>query len=139
MEQIKLFEDLLVKLEAIENMPPGSEEKFKAEDEFYDSLEGWAYELFVKYRDAKSRKNSYIDFDNCPHEREIPALVDCLRACGVQHITVSSHWSSMVEQTWAFCQVGCKIEGMVEINSRGKDGSTGEPKKEPAFLLSVKQ
>lgn len=134
-----MFEDLLVKLETIEKMAAGSEEKFKAEDELYDSLEGWAYDLFIKYRDAKSRKNYFIDFDNCPSENEIPALVDSLRKCGVRHITISSRWSSMIEKMWAFCQAGCKVERMVEINGRRKGWSTGEHSKEPAFLLRVQQ
>ena len=138
MEQVKLFEDLLVKLEAIENMAAGSEEKSKAEDAFYDSLEGWVYELLIKYRDAKSRKNSFIDFDNCPSENEIPALVDALKKCGVRHITISSRWSSMIEKTWTFCQAGCKIEGMVKINGRGRRFEV-ERDKAPAFLLNVEK
>lgn len=139
MEQVKLLEDLLEKLEAIEQMASGSEEKAKAEDAFYDSLKGWEYDLLIKYRDAKSRKNCFIDFDNCPGKSEIPALVASLRACGVQHITITSHWSSMIERMWAFCQAGCEIAGMIEINGRRKDWSTGEYDKEPAFLLSIKQ
>ena len=139
MEQVKLLEDLLEKLETIEKMASGSEEKAKAEDEFYDSLKGWVYDLLIKYCDAKSRKNCFIDFDNCPGESEIPALVDCLRKCGVRHITISSHWSSLIERMWAFCQAGCDVAGMIEINGRRKDWSTGEYTKEPAFLLSVEK
>lgn len=134
-----ILEELLLKLEAIENMAAGSEEKYKAEDAFFGSLDGWMYDLLIKYRDAKSRKNSFIDFDNCPGENEIPALVDCLRACGVRYITISSHWSSLIERMWAFCQAGCEIERMIEINGRRKDWSTGEYTKEPAFLLSIEQ
>lgn len=139
MEQVKLLEDLLEKLETIEKMASGSEEKAKAEDAFYDSLEGWVYDLLIKYRAAKGRKNRYIDFDNCPSEGEIPALVDCLRRCGVRHITISSRWSSLIVRMWSFCQAGCEIEGMVEINGPRKNWSTGEHDKEPAFLLSVKE
>lgn len=138
MEQVKQFEGLLKKLETIENMAAGSEKKYKAEDEFYDSLEGWTYDLLLKYRDAKARKNRFIDFDNCPSENEIPALVACLRKCGVLHITVSSCWSSMIKQMWVFCQVGCKIEGMVKINGRGRRFE-GKCDKEPAFLLSIEK
>ena len=123
MEQIKLFENAVKRIETIKQIPD-DKAKAQAEDEFYDSLDGWKYELFNKYYDAKHRGNQFIDFNDCPSEKDITALVDCLRECGAQHITISSGWSSLVEKMWAFCQAGCKINGMIEINSKFKNWET---------------
>lgn len=138
MEQVKFFEDAIKQIEAIEQMPK-CKAKEQAEDEFYNSLPGWKSTLFNKYYDARNRKNHFIDFDDCPSEKEIASLVACLRECEAQHITVSSGWSSLVERMWAFCQAGCKLEGMVKINCKSKDWETGEYDTQPAFLLSVEE
>ena len=138
MEQVRFFEYAIERLEAIKRMP-NDKTKEQAEDEFYDSLNGWKYELFNKYYDAKCRGNQFIDFDDCPNEKEISSLIDCLKECKVQYITISSGWSSLVEKMWIFCQAGCKLEGMVKINGKSKDWETGKHDTKPAFLLSIEQ
>lgn len=136
MEQVMFFEDALKQLEVIRVMEVGSEEQHKAYDEFYDSLSVWKIRLLEKYENAKHNEDQFIDFIDCPDENGIPVLVDCLKECGVRHITISSRWSDTIEKLWAFCQAGCKIEGMVEKNA-GYDWATGERTKQPAFLLCV--
>lgn len=136
MDKIKLFEDAQKKLEAIDRMAKGAA-RDKAYDKFYNGLRGWKCELFNKYCDAKLRNNEYIDFDDCPSEKEVPAFVGCLKECGISHITISSGWTRMIEKVWALCQGGCKIEGVIEINGRSRDRKTGGYDKVPAFLLLV--
>ncbi len=137
MKKIKFFEDAIAREEAIKMLPKGSEEQNKAYDEFYDSLDGWKCGLLNKYCEAIKRENQFIDFDDCPNSEEVLKLVTELKECGVEQITISSGWSHLPERMWAFCQNGCKIEGMVEINDRSKDWKTGEFPKHPAFLLTV--
>ncbi len=136
MENIKFFEDANEKLNAIVGMPEG-EAQDKAYAEFWDSLSVVEGRLLAKYCDAKRRNNDYINFDECPGEQEVPAVISCLKECGISHITVSSGWSHMIEGMWVLCQNGCKLERMVEINGRSQRGDDAEFDKVPAFLLSV--
>ena len=131
-----MFEDALAKLEEYKKVRD-TEEGDKIYDEVYDSLEGYKCELFNKYVAARDRGNEFIDFNDCPCEQDIPSLVECIRECGIDRITISSGWSGLVERMWVFVRCGCRIEGMVEINSFGKNYATGEHEKMPAFLLAV--
>ena len=117
MEEVKFFEDAITTLNAIKQTSP-EDLKESLVKSFYKTLEGWKYNLFNKYYDAKNRQNQYIDFDNCPSAEEIRELVVCMRELEVRYITISSGWSGLVEDMWEFYRVGCSIEGMVEINDR---------------------
>lgn len=135
MEKVEFFEDAIDELKSIKETAPRSS-KDALEDTFYNNLESWEYSLFNKYCDAKNRQNQYIDFDNCPSTDKIRELVECMRELEVLHITISSEWSGLVEELWEFCQAGCVIEGMVEINDRYPN-SHGVYDKKPAFLLKI--
>lgn len=137
METIRFFETAFKRMQEIEQTIPRGVEQDKAFEEFYGGFEGWEYEFFNKYVDAKNRGNQHIDFGDIPEASEIPAFVDVLRKTGVKHFTVSSGWSGLVDRMWALCSSGCKIEGMVEIQSKHRNWKTKEYGKMPAFLLSV--
>ena len=136
MKEIKMFEEALTRLEDYRKVKD-TDEGDKIYNEVYNSLEGFSCSLFNKYCVAKERGNEFIDLPECPCEDAIPELVACIRECGIDHITISSGWSGLVERMWVFVQCGCRLEGMLEVNSFDKNFDTGEYKKMPAFLLAV--
>ena len=136
MKEIKMFEVALARLDEYKKVKD-TEEGDKIYNEVYDSLAGYKCTLFNKYVAAKERGNEFIDLPECPCEDAIPEFVDCIRECGIDRITISSGWSGLVERMWIFVQCGCEIEGMVEVNSFGKNYETGEYEKMPAFLLAM--
>ena len=65
-----------------------------------------------------------------------PILADCRRT-GITEFTVSSTFSSLIETIAELQKRGCELKGLVEINSRYKDWTTGEKERIPAFLMSL--
>lgn len=137
MEQVRIFENSLKRMQDIKKLPT-SDERESAFDKLYDDLPGWKGKLFDKYRDALRRGNQYMDFDDLPDDAELPALVYCLKECRVKHVTVSSRLSSSAARILTLQKRGCVLDGMVEINGKVKNPATGCYEKEPAFLLVIK-
>lgn len=97
-----------------------------------DSDFGFAYRL---YKQMKECGNKYIDLSIAIHD-EIEVL-RILRKYGFEHFTFSSGWSSAVESAWIFQQNGCRLEGLIELNSIHKDWITGELEKVHGYLFSI--
>ena len=93
---------------------------------------GFAYRL---YRQMKDCDNEYIDLSIATHD-EVGTL-QTLRKYGFEHFTFSSGWSSAVESAWIFQQNGCRLEGLIELNSIHKDWTTGEREKVHGYLFSI--
>ena len=81
-----------------------------------DSDFGFAFRL---YKQMKECGNEYIDLSIAIHD-EVGTL-QTLRKYGFEHFTFSSGWSSAVESAWIFQQNGCRLEGLIELNSIHKD------------------
>ena len=97
-----------------------------------DSDFGFVYRL---YKQMKECGNKYIDLSIAIHD-EIEVLW-ILRKYGFEHFTFSSGWSSAVESAWIFQQNGCRLEGLIELNSIHKDWITGEREKVHGYLFSI--
>ena len=97
-----------------------------------DSDFGFAYRL---YKQMKECGNKYIDLSIAIHD-EIEVL-RILRKYGFEHFTFSSGWSSAVESAWIFQQNGCRLLGLIELNSIHKDWTTGEREKVHGYLFSI--
>ena len=93
---------------------------------------GFAYRL---YKQMKECGNKFIDLSIAIHD-EVGTL-QTLRKFGFEHFTFSSGWSSAVESAWIFQQNGCRLEGLIELNSIHKDWTTGEREKVHGYLFSI--
>lgn len=90
--------------------------------------------LYRLYRG--SHDNELVDL-NSPHQYcDAEKLIAAFRKYGIKQFTFSSGWSSAVEAAWKFTQLGCKLEGMVEINGDKEFGEENYTKI-PAYLFSI--
>lgn len=100
--------------------------------------EGPDYErIFSLYESARERGNDLIDLDDCIWDDKVPGLIEALRTYGIERFTFSSTWSSAVETAWLFLQNGCRLEGLIEINSRHKAFLSDEYEKVHGYLFSL--
>ena len=93
--------------------------------------------LYRLYRDAKRQGNELIDLSDVIWGKEVEPLIRSFREYGIERFTFSSGWSSAVETAWKFTQLGCKLEGMVEINGRTPAFLSDDLEKVHGYLFSV--
>lgn len=91
--------------------------------------------MFRLYSEMRWRENSRIDI-------YLPELdpVDIIRIFqdfGVREFTFSCNYSDAQKTVWRFVESGCKIVGMVKINSSLHIPGTSGYEKVPALLLTV--
>lgn len=84
-----------------------------------------ALRVWVMYEDARDNGNAYLDIADIVWDKDIPALVDAMRALGVDHFTMSSGWSGAIATAGLFVQNGCTLEGMVPVADRSGDTVMG--------------
>lgn len=106
--------------------------------EAHIEAKGTAYaRLYSKYESAQERGNAFIDFDDSLQDEDVASFVASLREYGIEKFVFSSTWSSAVETAWLFQQNGCKLEGLIEINSRFKRICSDEREKVHGYLFSL--
>lgn len=103
--------------------------KIEAEWEGYQRI----YQL---YSDMRDRGNDYIDLNDF-NENDTKKIIELFRKYEVKKFTFSSTWSSAVNVGWLFIQNGCRLDGMVEINSRYTKFMSDEYEKVPAYVYVV--
>ena len=87
-------------------------------------------------------ENDLINFAEVIWDHDIDAIIENCRRFGITEFTISSTFSSLIITIAEFEKRGCKLEGLVEINSRYNDWNAcfeGETRKEriPAFKISL--
>lgn len=93
--------------------------------------------IWREYESSKDCGNAYIDINDVVWDKDAEKLISCMRENGIDKFTFSSRWSGSVETAWLFQKAGCKLEGLVEINSRIKDYMNDEYEKVHGYLFSV--
>lgn len=86
--------------------------------------------------------NDLINFGEVIWDYDIDEILENCRRFGITEFTISSTFSSLIVTIAEFQKKGCKLEGLIEINSRFDDWKScfeGETKKEriPAFKISL--
>ena len=86
--------------------------------------------------------NDLINFDEVIWDRDIDEILENCRRFGIEGFTISSTFSSLITTIAELQKRGCKLEDLIEINSRFDDwkaGHEGESRKEriPAFKISL--
>ena len=87
--------------------------------------------------DSIEKGNALIDFNDNILDETVPALVETLRACGIEQFTFSSGWSSAVRTAWLFLQNGCTNEGMTLIHTGHYPFRSQEEEMAPAFIFRL--
>lgn len=93
---------------------------------------GYFYRLFKEMKEAG---NEHIDLHDTI--RDEAKMIETMRDLGIESFTFSSGWSSAVESAWIFQQNGCRLEGLIELNSRYTDCFTGKREKAHGYLFSI--
>ena len=86
--------------------------------------------------------NDLINFDEVIWDHDIDEILENCRRFGIEGFTISSTFSSLITTIAELQKRGCKLEGLIEINSRFDDwkaGLEGESRKEriSAFKISL--
>lgn len=93
--------------------------------------------MYSLYSDTKNRGNELIDVSE-PHQyNDAEKLITAFRHYGIEKFVFTSGWSSATETAWIFTKLGCKLEGLVEINGRTKAFMSDKLEKVHGFLFSV--
>lgn len=87
--------------------------------------------------------NELINFAEAIWDYDIDEIIENCQRFGITEFTISSTFSSLILTIAEFEKKGCKLQGLVEINSRHNDWnacSEGKPsvkERIPAFKLSL--
>ncbi|WP_302158362.1 hypothetical protein [uncultured Acidaminococcus sp.] len=144
MEMLEKFyerhEELERKLDAAENggNTKAMEACQKAHQELLEEVraEGETFgDMMRLYSEMKQQGNSRLDISRTYRKPE--EIIKIFRDFGVKEFTFSSTWSSAIQVSWAFTQLGCTLKGMTEVHGTKRDFQTGEYEKVPAFLFSL--
>lgn len=144
MEMLERFyerhEELERKLDAAEN--DGNTRAIEACQKGHQELleevraEGETFgDMMRLYSEMKQQGNSRLDLSGTYRKPE--EVIRIFRDFGVKEFTFSSTWSSAIQVSWAFTQLGCTLKGMTEVHGSKRDFQTGEYEKVPAFLFSL--
>lgn len=95
------------------------------------------YRLYSKYADAQMLGNAYIEWDDIIWDKDVENFVETLRKYGIGKFVFTSTWSGAVETAWKLQQNGCKLEGLVEINSNTLRFGSNEHEKKHGYLFSL--
>ena len=93
--------------------------------------------IYRLYEEARDCGNEYIDFHEVIWDKDVAGMIAALRENGISHFTFSSGWSGAVDTAWLFTQNGCRLEGLVEINSQHKAFGSEEYEKLHGYLFSI--
>ena len=137
-------QEMAIKAQYHEAKKTGSKEGQEAARDAYHELEeqiaakGNSYaRIYRLYSEAQERGNEYIDLNDTIEDEQVKPLIGSLREYGIEKFIFSSTWSSAVETAWLFTQNGCRLEGLVEINSRYKAFMSEEYEKAHGYLFSI--
>lgn len=91
----------------------------------------WAYER------NKKVKNKTLDFSDVIWDYDIEPIIDYCKSQGIDYITISSTYSSLITTLAEFEKHDCKIGGLTEVKSEHKDWETGLLKHVPAIIVRI--
>ncbi len=96
-----------------------------------------ACRIWREYEISRNSGNIYLDINDVVWDKDVDELIACMKENGIEHFTFSSTWSSAVETAWLFQKAGCRLEGLIEINSQHKDFMSDEHEKAHAYLFGL--
>ena len=91
--------------------------------------------VYRLYQEMMEAGNDHIDLRD--PIRDDAKMIETLRNLGVESFTFSSGWSSAVESAWIFQRCGCRLQGLIELNSPHMNWFTGTREKVHGYLFSI--
>ncbi|MBR1658183.1 MAG: hypothetical protein IJ697_06930 [Synergistaceae bacterium] len=95
------------------------------------------YEVFSAYCDSKGHNRNVLDISGSFWPRDIPAMVEEMKAEGIAEFTISDSRCSIAEILTVFEDSGAKLQGLTRIKTGFDDFRTGEPEMKSAFLMKI--
>lgn len=115
--------------------------KTRAGEELSASEENVNTTLYWAYRSSKDRNLETLDFSDVIWDRDIPQILETLKAEGLEEFTISSTFSGLLETIWGFEQLGCRMEGLVQVrqpyDNFNEDTMEMEPAYKPAACIKL--
>lgn len=93
--------------------------------------------MYWAYESSKEAGNDTIDFSKVIWDYDIEPIVKACRAYGIDHITISSPFSGLIETLAEFEKQGCKMDGLTKVKTSHTDWRTGEKQTLPAILVKI--
>lgn len=110
---------------------------YQEAEEAFSGLKGAELRVWKAYESSMDRGNEYIDFDSVNCHDNIEHLVSCMKDYGIKAFMFSSTWGGAVETAWLFQKAGCKLAGLIEINSSCKAFMSDEYEKLHGYLFEL--
>ena len=107
----------------------------EAEDRI-DEMGDIAWKIWRAYEKSRDNENEILDFDDIIWDRDVEALVVCMKENGIEAFTYSCMATDAIETLWLFKEAGCTIGEMVEVNLR-KDFFGNDYEKGHAFKVTL--
>lgn len=93
--------------------------------------------IWRAYESSMDCGNKCIDFNEPINDNAVEELIAYMKAYGFEAFTFSSTWSSAVETAWLFQKAGCRLAGLIEINSQHKSFMSDEYEKAHGYLFKL--
>ena len=77
-----------------------------------------ACKIWRAYEKSRDNENEILDFDDIIWDRDVEALIACMKENGIKAFTYSCRATDAIETLWLFKEAGCTIGEMVEVNLR---------------------
>lgn len=82
--------------------------------------------------------NEIPNFGEVIWDNDVEAILADCRRFGIKEFTISSTFSGVIATLARFENLGCKMEGLVKINSKYEDfDHPGHKEKIPAFKMTI--
>lgn len=92
----------------------------------------WAYKMTIE-----ETGNNTIDFNDVIWDKDIEPIVNACREYGISYITISSHFSGLLETLSKFQKLGCQIGSITEVKARYTNFMTKEKAVIPAIIVKM--
>ena len=100
-------------------------------------LAGAEQRIWKAYEAARDNGNECLDIDWPIIDGEAEELIACMRKHSIKGFTFSSGWSNAVETAWLFQKAGCKLAGLVEINTQYMELFSNEHEKTHGYFFEL--
>ena len=106
----------------------------KVDKKLFEKVNHTAFWAYIYSQEAE---NESINFADVIWDHDVEDIIAFCKEYALTEITISSNFSGLIPTLALFEKLGCKLEGLTEVNDRFKDYATGEFKKVPALKIKI--
>lgn len=93
--------------------------------------------FYFAYWNSVAANTEIMDFDDVIWDKDVQPILENCKRFGIKEFTVSSTYSGVVETLDLFQNAGCKVVGLIKINSRHMNFIENTREIKPAFKLII--